>query len=136
MFFPGITDTRVDVELVFRAKSSAKFIIFETFTPGAGSNSYKLTTGPLLIALIFPSIPKSRRIFSMNSPSGRFLFNSDVLNLVELFSKYSIAGSLYFNFKLFVGFSVLIDSPKEKDCCGLSIISFFSSIKSVSKFTF
>ena len=59
VFFPGITETLADVELVLRAKSSDRFIIFETFTPGAGSNSYKLTTGPLFIAFIFPSIPVS-----------------------------------------------------------------------------
>ena len=82
-----MTETLADVELVLRAKSSDKFIILETFTPGAGSNSYKLTTGPLLIALIFPSIPKSKRIFSINSPSGRFLFNSDALSFVELLFK-------------------------------------------------
>ena len=70
VFLPGITETLADVELVFRARSSDKFIIFETFTPGAGSNSYKLTTGPLLIAFIFPSIPKSNKIFSMNSALG------------------------------------------------------------------
>ena len=49
VFLPGITATLADVELVFLAKSSDKFTIFETFTPAAGSNSYKLTTGPLLI---------------------------------------------------------------------------------------
>ena len=73
VFFPGITETLADVELVLRAKSSDKFIILETFTPGAGSNSYKLTTGPLLIFVIFPSIPKSNSIFSINEPSGLFL---------------------------------------------------------------
>ena len=75
-----------------------KLIILETFTPGAGSNSYKLTTGPLLIFLIFPSIPKSNKIFSINSPSGRFLFKSDELNLDAFFSKYSKAGKLYLDF--------------------------------------
>ena len=53
VFLPGITATLVDVELVFLAISSDKFIIFETFIPGAGSNSYKLTTGPLLIFFYF-----------------------------------------------------------------------------------
>jgi len=53
VFLPGMTETRVDVELVLRAKSSDKFIIFDTLTPGAGSNSYRLTTGPLLIVFIF-----------------------------------------------------------------------------------
>ena len=48
--------------------SSDKFIIFETFTPAAGSNSLKVTTGPELIFLILPSTPKSKSIFSINSP--------------------------------------------------------------------
>ena len=36
VFLPGITETREDVELVFLARSSERFIIFETLTPGAG----------------------------------------------------------------------------------------------------
>ena len=52
--FTGMTDTLVDTELVCRAISSDKLMIFETFTPGAGSNSYKVTTGPLLIFFILP----------------------------------------------------------------------------------
>ena len=51
VFLPGITATLADVELVFLAKSSDRFIILETLTPAAGSNSYKLTTGPLFIFL-------------------------------------------------------------------------------------
>ena len=50
--------------------SSDKFIILDTLIPAAGSNSYKLTTGPLLTFLIFPLIPKSKRIFSINSVLG------------------------------------------------------------------
>ena len=50
---PGIVAILADSELVFLAISSDKFIIFDTFTPGAGSNSYKLTTGPLLTFFIF-----------------------------------------------------------------------------------
>ena len=53
VFLPGIIETLAETELVFLAISSDKLIIFETFTPGAGSNSYKLTTGPLLIFLFF-----------------------------------------------------------------------------------
>ena len=54
VFLPGMTDTLVDTELVCRAISSDKLMIFETFTPGAGSNSYNVTTGPLLIFFILP----------------------------------------------------------------------------------
>ena len=52
--------------------SSDKLIILETLIPGAGSNSYKLTTGPLLTFFIFPLIPKSSKIFSINSGLGFF----------------------------------------------------------------
>ena len=38
--------TLVEIELVFLAISSAKLTIFDTFIPEAGSNSYKITTGP------------------------------------------------------------------------------------------
>ena len=46
VFFPGMVEIRADSELVLRAISSAKLIIFVTLIPGAGSNSFKLTTGP------------------------------------------------------------------------------------------
>ena len=46
MLLPGIVAILADSELVFLAISSAKFIIFETLTPAAGSNSFKVTTGP------------------------------------------------------------------------------------------
>ena len=51
VFFPGMIDTLADVELVLRARSSERLTILETLTPGAGSNSYKLTTGPLFIMI-------------------------------------------------------------------------------------
>ena len=56
-----------DSELVFLAISSDKFTIFDTLTPAAGSNSFNITTGPLLTFFIFPSTPKSSKIFSKNS---------------------------------------------------------------------
>ena len=46
VLFPGIVATLAETELVFLAISSAKATIFETFIPDAGSNSYKVTTGP------------------------------------------------------------------------------------------
>jgi len=46
VFFPGIVAIRADSELVFRAISSERFITLETLIPGAGSNSFKVTTGP------------------------------------------------------------------------------------------
>ena len=49
VFFPGIVATLVEIELVFLAISSAKFTILETLIPDAGSNSFKVTTGPQLI---------------------------------------------------------------------------------------
>jgi len=73
VFLPGIVATLADTELVYLAISSAKLTIFDTFIPEAGSNSYKVTTGPQLILLILPSTPKSSKIFSKNS---EFLDNS------------------------------------------------------------
>ena len=69
MLLPGIVAIRADSELVFLAMSSERFIIFETLMPAAGSNSFKVTTGPLLTFFIFPFTPKSKRIFSRNSGS-------------------------------------------------------------------
>jgi len=54
VFLPGIVATLVDIELVCLAISSAKLTIFDTFIPEAGSNSFKVTTGPQLILLILP----------------------------------------------------------------------------------
>ena len=76
VLLPGIVATLVEIELVFLAISSARLIIFATLIPDAGSNSYKVTTGPLLILLILPSILKSSKIFSKNS---EFLVNSESL---------------------------------------------------------
>ena len=89
-------ETLAEVELVFLARSSDKLIILETFTPGAGSNSYKLTTGPSLIFVILPSIPKSNNIFSINFPSGLLLDLSNRLTLEGFFSSKSTDGSLKF----------------------------------------
>ncbi len=69
MLLPGIVAIRADSELVFLAISSAKFIILETLTPAAGSNSFKVTTGPWLTFFILPLTPKSNKIFSKNSGS-------------------------------------------------------------------
>ena len=69
MLLPGIVDILADSELVFLAMSSDKLIIFETFTPAAGSNSFNVTTGPWLTFFIFPFTPKSNNIFSKNSGS-------------------------------------------------------------------
>ena len=97
MFFPGIVATLVESELVFLAMSSERLIILETLIPGAGSNSYKVTTGPWLIFLIFPSTPKSKKIFSRSSEFACLL--SEFLNFKSFFEgffKYSIGGNLNF----------------------------------------
>ena len=76
VLLPGIVAILADSELVFLAISSDKFIIFETFTPAAGSNSFNETTGPWLIFFILPSTPKSKSIFSKLEAS---IFESSVL---------------------------------------------------------
>ena len=69
VLLPGIVAILADSELVFLAISSDRFIILETFTPAAGSNSFKVTTGPRLIFLMLPLTPKSNKIFSRNPGS-------------------------------------------------------------------
>ena len=83
VLFPGIVANLAETELVFLAISSAKLTIFDTFIPDAGSNSYKVTTGPQLILLILPTTPKSSKIFSKNS---EFLVSS-VSSIFFLFFK-------------------------------------------------
>ena len=69
VLLPGIVAILADSELVFLAISSDKLIIFETFIPAAGSNSFKVTTGPWLTFFILPLTPKSNKIFSKNFES-------------------------------------------------------------------
>ena len=83
VLLPGIVAILADSELVFLAMSSDKLIIFETLTPAAGSNSFKVTTGPWLTFLILPLTPKSNRIFSKNSGSCVSLFSWFSLSFLE-----------------------------------------------------
>ena len=53
MLLPGIVAIRADSELVFLAISSERLIIFETLTPAAGSNSFKVTQVHDLLFLYF-----------------------------------------------------------------------------------
>ena len=53
VLLPGMVAILADSELVFLAISSDRFIILETFTPAAGSNSFNVTTGPWLTFFIF-----------------------------------------------------------------------------------
>ena len=46
VLLPGTVEILADSELVFLAISSDRLIILETFTPAAGSNSLRVTTGP------------------------------------------------------------------------------------------
>ena len=46
VLLPRIVAILADSELVFLAISSERFIILDTFTPAAGSNSFRETTGP------------------------------------------------------------------------------------------
>ena len=94
VFLPGMVATLAEIELVFLAISSARATILDTFIPDAGSNSYKVTTGPQLTLLILPSTPKSSKIFSKNS---EFLVNSDS-SIFFLFFK-----GIFFSKKFIVG---------------------------------
>ena len=84
---------RADSELVFLAISSERLIIFDTLIPAAGSNSFKVTTGPLLTFLIFPSTPKSKSIFSKNSGSLFSFLSAVLLSLFGGIFNNSIDGS-------------------------------------------
>ena len=101
MFFPGIVATLVESELVFLAMSSERLIILETLIPGAGSNSYKVTTGPWLIFLIFPSTPKSKKIFSRSSELVYLL--SEFSNFKSFFEVFFF--SFYLSIFSFILFS-------------------------------
>ncbi len=54
---PGTVDTRADSADMLRAMSSAKPITRLAFSPGAGSSSYIVTTGPGRTAVISPLTP-------------------------------------------------------------------------------
>ena len=97
---PGIVDILADSELVFLAMSSDKLIIFETFTPAAGSNSFSVTTGPWLTFLILPLTPKSNKIFSKNSGSLFSFFSDPSLSFLEGFFNKSKPGRLNLNYQV------------------------------------
>ena len=115
VFLPGMIATRADKELVFLAISSDKLIILETLIPAAGSNSYKLTTGPLLTFFILPLIPKSKRIFSIKLVLGFFEFKffegcffSN--NFIEGISKI-----------FFLTLEISVSFLNKNDCCFVSV---------------
>ena len=100
VLLPGIVAILADSELVFLAISSDKFIILETLTPAAGSNSLRVTTGPWLTFFIFPLTPKSNNIFSRNSElCVSFWFEFSLSFFVGTFNKSKL-GSLNFIFSL------------------------------------
>ena len=107
VLLPGIVAILADSELVFLAISSDKFIILETLTPAAGSNSLRVTTGPWLTFFILPLTPKSKRILSKNSELWvSFWFEFSLSFFVGTFNKSKL-GSLNFIFSLFL-FSAFI----------------------------
>src|SRR3984893_16798423 len=56
---PGTTATRAESALIERAMSSASPITRDDLMPGAGSSSYRVTTGPGFALTISPRTPKS-----------------------------------------------------------------------------
>ena len=107
VLLPGIVAILADSELVFLAISSDKFIILETLTPAAGSNSFKVTTGPWLTFFILPLTPKSKRIFSKYSELFDTFWSEFSLSFFDGAFNKSIFGSLNFTFSLIL-FSALI----------------------------
>ena len=61
-FLPGTTAIRALIALMERATSSASAITREDFTPGAGSSSNRVTTGPGRTCVIRPLTPNSFRM--------------------------------------------------------------------------
>ena len=119
VLLPGIVEILADSELVFLAISSDKLIIFETLTPAAGSNSFRVTTGPLLTFFIFPSTPKSKRIFSRKSGSILLFEDFSFCFLICDFNK-SIDGKINF-FSL--GEFLIISFENGKSSCIRSLFS-------------
>src|ERR1700753_1065845 len=56
---PATTATRADNALIERAMSPARPMTRDDLMPGAGSSSYRVTTGPGLALTISPRTPKS-----------------------------------------------------------------------------
>ena len=96
VLLPGIVAILADSELVFLAISSDRLIIFETLTPAAGSNSFRVTTGPWLTFFISPFTPKSNNIFSRNLGSCCSFFSGTTFSFLEGILSKSIVGSLNF----------------------------------------
>src|SRR5579872_7052738 len=74
---PGTTATRAERALIDRAISSARPITRDDLMPGAGSSSYKVTTGPGLALTISPRTPKSP---STPSSARELVSSSDLLS--------------------------------------------------------
>ena len=67
---PGIGATiRIDGACIVRARSSASAAIRPTFTPGAGTTSNWVTTGPVVRPAIVPSTLNVRSVSSSTCPS-------------------------------------------------------------------
>ena len=92
---PGTTATRAETADIERAMSSASPITRDDLMPGAGSNSYSVTTGPGCTLTISPLTPKSS-----STPSSSRAFcssaSSEIFD-VDFFGSASIvsAGSVY-----------------------------------------
>ena len=141
MFLPGIVEILADSELVFLAISSDKLIILETLIPAAGSNSFKVTTGPWLTFFIFPSTPKSRRIFSKKSELTSSSFEDFCLSFfVGNFNKL-IEGKINFDLVVLVSIVLLINGKSSwivslfsviELICLSSLIKFFSFLLNIN----
>ena len=130
VLLPGIVAILADSELVFLAISSDRFIIFETLTPAAGSNSLRVTTGPWLIFFILPLTPKSKSIFSKNSALWDSLLFLLFLSLFDGVFKRSKFGNL--NLTLFSKFfSALINGKSSWIRFLISSCGIYSSIISL-----
>ena len=85
---PGTVAIRTEIALIDRAMSSARPITRLVLVPGAGSSSYKVTTGPGLTFSISPWTPKSS-----STPSRRRAFCCNDSLLIAGFTVRDEAGS-------------------------------------------
>ena len=92
--FPGIGATiRTELAASRKAILSCKVTILLNFTPGAGSNSNIVTTGPFLMPIISASILNSFRV-SFNATAEAFVSSSIIQYLSSSYSSSKSVGTL------------------------------------------
>ena len=87
LVFPGWVEILADKDDIALAISSDKPITLLDFIPALGTNSNKVTIGPLLKPIILPSTPYSDNVFSNFDAASVFTLSS---SLLLLFFRYDL----------------------------------------------